>query len=120
MNKSLKLKCIVTGKGSFFSGEYLSKKINDYDNIESLKKYYICREVKALLNKGYKIADIRNTLNVSDDIEELDQDTINTIETKFKKVNLKIPTINENLTGFTYNKSDKDVESFINEYIIKT
>ena len=32
----------------------------------------------------------------------------------------KIPTINENLTGFTYNKSDKDVESFINEYIIKT
>ena len=39
---------------------------------------------------------------------------------KYKGNSLKIPTLNENLSSFTYNKSDPEVESFIKEYIIKS
>tara|TARA_R110000772_G_scaffold72195_1_gene157620 strand:- start:141 stop:512 length:372 start_codon:yes stop_codon:yes gene_type:complete len=118
MRKSLKIKCIVTCKESFFSGEYLTKKIKEYGSIESLEKYYVSREVKTLLNKGYKIDEIINILNVSSDIVIPHPDVISTIESKFKKTGLKLPTVNENLTGFTYNKSDPDVEVFINSHII--
>jgi hypothetical protein len=41
------------------------------------------------------------------------------LEERFKNGSLKIPTINENLSSFTYNKSDPEVESFINNNIIK-
>jgi len=118
MRKSLKIKCVITNKESFFSGEYLTKKIKEYESIESLESYYVCREVKTLLNKGYKISEIRNILNVDSNIEIPNSDIIDTIESKYRKTKLKLPTINENLTGFTYNKSDVDVENFINSHII--
>lgn len=118
MRKSLKIKCVITNKESFFSGEYLTKKIKEYESIESLESYYVCREVKTLLNKGYKISEIRNILNVDSNIEIPNPDIIDIIESKYRKTKLKLPTINENLTGFTYNKSDVDVENFINSHII--
>ena len=118
MRKSIKIKCVITDKESFFSGEYLTKKIKEYESVESLESYYVCREVKTLLNKGYKIGEIRNILNVNGDIKLPSSDVIDVIESKYKKTKLKLPTINENLTGFTYNKSDVDVENFINSHII--
>ncbi len=118
MRKSLKIKCVITDKESFFSGEYLTKKIKEYESVESLESYYVCREVKTLLNKGYKISEIRNILNVDSSIQLPSTDVIGIIESKYKKTKLKLPTINENLTGFTYNKSDIDVENFINSHII--
>tara|TARA_R110002153_G_scaffold23408_2_gene75961 strand:- start:1548 stop:1919 length:372 start_codon:yes stop_codon:yes gene_type:complete len=118
MRKSIKIKCVITDKESFFSGEYLTKKIKEYGCVESLESYYVCREVKTLLNKGYKISEIRNILNVNSDIQLPSSDVIDIIESKYKKTKLKLPAINENLTGFTYNKSDVDVENFINSHII--
>lgn len=118
MVKSIKLKCVITGKESFFSGEYLNKKIKEYGCIESLEKYYVSREVKTLLSKGYKITEISNILNVDSGNIEIDIETVDYIESKYKKTKLKIPTVSENLTGFTYNKSDPDVEIFINNHII--
>ena len=118
MRKSLKIKCIITGKESFFSGEYLAKKIKEYSSIESLEKYYVSREVKTLLTKGYKIDEIINILNVSSGNDEIQPDIIAFIESKYTKTKLKVPIISENLSGFTYNKSDPDVEVFINNHII--
>tara|TARA_R100000278_G_scaffold77166_2_gene60033 strand:+ start:248 stop:604 length:357 start_codon:yes stop_codon:yes gene_type:complete len=118
MRKSLKLKCVVTHKDSLFSGDYLKKKIEEYGDIETLEKLYVSRDVKTLLRRGYGITEITNILNVSSDINLPDKSIIEEIENKFKVSGLKIPTINDNLSGFTYNKSDKDVESFINRYII--
>ena len=105
MRKSIKIKCVITDKESFFSGEYLTKKIKEYGCVESLESYYVCREVKTLLNKGYKISEIRNILNVNSDIQLPSSDVIDIIESKYKKTKLKLPAINQNLTGFTYNKS---------------
>ena len=119
MVKSLKVKCIVTNKESLFSGDYLRKKIEEYKDIETLEKLYISRDVKTLFKRGYGVMEIRNILNISDDINIPDETIINLLEEKYKNGSLKVPTINENLSSFTYNKSDPEVESFINKYIIK-
>lgn len=120
MVKSLKVKCIVTGKESLFSGDYLKKKIEEYNDVENLQKLYISRDVKTLFKRGYGVPEIKNILNVSDDIEYPEESIIAELEEKFRINSLKIPTINENLSSFTYNKSDPEVEYFINKYIIKT
>ena len=119
MIKSLKVKCIVTGKESLFSGDYLKKKIEEYKSVENLEKLYISRDVKTLFKRGYGVPEIRNILNISEDIEIPEESIITLLEEKYKSNSLKVPTINENLSSFTYNKSDPEVESFINKYIIK-
>lgn len=119
MIKSLKVKCIITGKESFFSGDYLKKKINEYGDVESLQKLYISRDVKTLFKRGYSVHEILNILNVSDDCIIPDENIIKQLEEKYRSKGLKMPTINDNLSTFTYNKSDPEVESFINNYIIK-
>lgn len=120
MIKSLKIKCNVTNKESFFSGDYLKKKIKEYGDVETLEKLYISRDVKTLLKRGYGILEIRNILNVGSDINIPTDDVVKLIEEKFRTNSLKIPSFNDNLSTFTYNKSDPEVESFINDYIIKT
>ena len=120
MIKSLKIKCNVTNKESFFSGDYLKKKVKEYGDVETLEKLYISRDVKTLLKRGYGILEIRNILNVGSDINITTDDVVKLIEEKFRTNSLKIPSFNDNLSTFTYNKSDPEVESFINDYIIKT
>jgi hypothetical protein len=119
MVKSLKVKCIVTNKESLFSGDYLRKKIEEYKDVETLQKLYISRDVKTLFKRGYGVMEIRNILNISEDIAFPEESIITLLEEKHRTNSLKIPTINENLSSFTYNKSDPEVESFINKYIIK-
>tara|TARA_R110002012_G_scaffold314358_2_gene526998 strand:- start:358 stop:732 length:375 start_codon:yes stop_codon:yes gene_type:complete len=118
MIKSLKLKCIVSGKESLFSGDYLKKKIDEFGDLDNLQKLYISRDVKTLFKRGYGVDEIKNILNISSDIETPSADIIKLLEDKFKGGSLKMPTINEHLSSFTYNKSDPEVESFINNHII--
>ena len=120
MASTQKISCVITGKPTVYSGDFLKKKINEYGNQEDLIKYYICREVKSFLKKGYKCLDIRKVLNVDDSVTMPDNDIIEFIEDKFgKKTILKDhPSLSKALTGFTYNKTDTDVENFIKEYII--
>lgn len=118
MVKSLKLKCNITGKSSLFSGDYLKKKINEFGDLDNLQKLYISRDVKTLFKRGYGVDEIKNILNLSNDIPTPSEEIIKLLEEKFKSNSLKMPTFNENLSSFTYNKSDPEVESFINNYII--
>ena len=53
MVKSKKVICVVTGKSTAYAGEYLQKKIEEYGGEAALDKFYICKEVRALLKKGY-------------------------------------------------------------------
>lgn len=120
MPSTKKITCAVTGKQTVYSGDFLQKKIDEYGSEEKLNKYYICREVKSFLKKGYNIPDIRKILNIEDNIPFPDDETLNVIEDMFKKTSIlkEHPTFNEALTNFTYNKSDPDVEKFIKDYII--
>ena len=121
MSKTKKITCIVTGKQTMYSGDFLQKKIDEYGSEEKLNKMYICREVKSFLKKRYKIIDIRKILNVDENTPLPSDDILTAIENEFLKVSIlkDHPTFNEALTSFTYNKSDKDVEKFINQYIIE-
>jgi hypothetical protein len=121
MPSTQKINCVITGKPTVYSGDFLQKKIHEYGSEDNLIKYYICREVKAFLKKGYKCADIRKVLNVCESVLYPSDDVVLYIQEKFgKKSILKDhPSFNNALTGFTYNKTDSDVEQFIKEYIIK-
>lgn len=123
MNKSKKLICIITGKSIVFSGDYLDSKIAEYENEANLEKMYVCKEVKAFLKKGYKITDIRKILNVPEDEDMPPKEVINKLESEYQKTAIKVneTAITQNvLTNFTHNKSDADVENFMNTFIIKT
>ena len=64
---SRKIVCAVSGKAYTFAKDYFDKKISEYGDEDSLKKYFITRKVKGYLNKGYSIQEIRNILNVTDE-----------------------------------------------------
>lgn len=119
---SKKLTCVVTGKSTVYAGAFLQKKIQECGSNEDIEKYYICREVKAYLKKGYKIVEIVKILNVPGDFDLPPLDVINKIESKFKGEYLTQTdsTALSSITSLTYDKSDPDVEMFINTHIIKT
>jgi hypothetical protein len=60
-------------------------------------------------------------MNIDEDSIPLpNEDILEKIQEMFGKNSIlkNNPTFNDALTGFTYNKSDPDVEKFIKEYII--
>jgi len=122
MPSTKKITCVITGKPTVYSGDFLQKKITEYGSEENLNKFYICREVKTFLKKGYTPIDIRKIMNIEESFPLPEEEIINYITEQYSKPTLikDRPVFNEALTGFTYNKSDPDVEFFINEYIIKS
>lgn len=118
-----KIACVVTGKTTVYAGEFLQKKIQDYNTLENLEKFYICKEVKALLKKGYKINDIRKILDTPDYIPSPSDDVIKEIEKDYQKSQIKVNDTGSQslstITSLTYDKSDPEVEDFINTVIIK-
>jgi hypothetical protein len=120
---SKKIACVVTGKTTVYAGEFLQKKIQEYATIENLEKFYICKEVKALLKKGYKISDVRKILDTPDYVPFPADDVIKEIEKDYQKSQIKVnDTTSQSLstiTSLTYDKSDPEVEEFINNVIIK-
>lgn len=120
---SKKISCVVTGKSTVYAGDFLQKKIQEYENIDNLEKYYICKEVKALLKKGYRIPDIRKILDTPDYIPMPDDDIVKEIEKDYQKSQVKmVDTTSQTLstiTNLTYDKSDPEVDEFINNVINK-
>lgn len=121
MSKTKTLKCVVTGNETVYAGEFLNKKIQEYGSEEKLEKYYISKEVKAFLKKRYKIKDIRKVLAVSDKIPVPADDIIQFLETQFKDTPLsQSADTSFNISEFTNNKSDEDVDLFMRKYIIQS
>lgn len=122
MFKSKKITCVVTGKSTVYAGDFLKKKIEEYGDEDTLDKLYVCKEVKALLKKGYKIADIRKILNVPADTDPVPKEICALIEKDYQKNFLKLnDTSNESLSTIstlTCDSSDPDVEKFIQTYIL--
>ena len=120
MGKSKKITCVVSGKPTVFTNDYLESKIAEYGSEKILEEQYISREVKSFLKKGYKIVDIRKVLNVDDTTPLPPLNVINILETKFATA--KTSTLAESLSAiasFTFDRSDPEVEKFINSHIIK-
>tara|TARA_R110000803_G_scaffold77325_1_gene142176 strand:- start:539 stop:907 length:369 start_codon:yes stop_codon:yes gene_type:complete len=120
MANTKQITCIISGKQTVYSGPFLEKTIAEYGSEEALDRLYVSREAKSLLKKGYRVIDIRKILNVDDTLTLPPEDVVKIVEDKFIKNNKlkERPSFNESITSFTYNKSDPDVEQFINDYII--
>ena len=96
MPSTKKIKCIITGKQTVYSGDFLQKKIQEYGSEEKLNMLYICREVKSFFKKGYGVYDIRKILNVDDNLPLPDETTLKEIEDTFRKESIlisQIPTL---------------------------
>ena len=111
MNRSLS--CPITGKKYMFAQEYFGKKVEEYGDVETLKKYFITKKAKSLIIRGYNAQEIRNILHVDDnELLPPDDPLIESImsyhkmgnESKTKRTSMAIHD----------NKSDPDVAVFIN------
>ena len=117
MKKTTKIKCVITGKETIFTEQYIKKKIDQYGTEENFRKLYVSRDVKSQLKRGSKIDDIVKLLGINCNLSD---NSKSEIEEYYKdSIYRDMSSLNETLTAFTFDKSDPDVENFINKYIIK-
>ena len=110
-----KIVCKVTGKSYTFGQDYFDKKVKEYIDKDSLRKYFITKKAKNYLNKGYSIQEIRNILNVNeDDVPGADShEIVELIE--FHKIQASHTAKKiSNTLNFATHKSDVEVSEFIN------
>lgn len=110
------LQCKVTGNKYTFGKEYFSKKVEEFDGEENLKRFFITKKAKTYLNKGYSVQEIRNILHVDDNsLPDPDSQDIKDL-IDFHKIrnsgNRKKITSTYN---FATHKSDPSVAEFINK-----
>ena len=108
--------CVISGKSYTFAKDYFQKKVEEYDDEDNLKKYFITRKVKTLLNKGYSVNDIRNILDVraDDNLPDSDSEEVKSM-IEFHRVRNKGKSKRvSNTLNFATLKSDADVAAFIN------
>lgn len=113
---SRKIVCVISGKSYTFAKDYFQKKVEEYGDEDSLKKYFVTRKVMTLLNKGYSVNDVRNILGVKDDEELADSDSEEVKSMiEFHRVRNKGKSKRvSNTLNFATLKSDADVAAFIN------
>lgn len=115
--KTNKLKCIITGRELFATKDYYKRKIEKAGSEETLHKTYMCREAKNLIKQGTSVDRVREILNVTEELPEVDTDIINeviksTVKTHTRRINNIIST---RLT--VNNKTDPEVKEYINNLI---
>ena len=112
---SRKIICLVSGKSYTFSKDYYDKKVIEYGDEDSLKKYFITRKVKTYLNKGYSINDIRNIIGSTDEsLPDQDSEDIRAMIEYHSIRNTGKSKRVSNTLNFATLKSDPDVSVFIN------
>lgn len=123
MVKSKTVTCVVTGKSTAYAGDFLKKKIEEYGDEKTLEKLYICKEVKALLKKGYKVKEVRKILGVPGDADETPKDIVKLLEKEYQKTAITVNDTESSslstISTLTYDKSDPEVEEFIKKHILK-
>lgn len=110
-----KVRCIVTGSSYTFGKDYYEKKVKEYQDKETLKKYFITRKAKNYLYKGYSIQEIRNILNVTE--EDLPGEDSQDIKDLIDYHKIQSSAHNKKISktlNFATHKSDIEVSEFIN------
>jgi hypothetical protein len=108
--------CIISGNKYTFTADYFDKKVKEYGDIDSLRKYFATKKVKSFIQRGYSAQEIRNILSISSenniDIDSLEIKEI--INYHLSAINKNATTNRKSTTNFSMYKSDQDVISFIN------
>lgn len=109
------VQCLVTGKSYTLSSDYYAKKIEEYKDEDTLKKFYITKKVKSYLERGYGIQEIRNILGVhSDDLPSADAECMQELITYHNLLTSSETRKTSSLGNFVNHKTDSDVAVFIN------
>ena len=109
------IQCIVTGSKYTFSKEYYAKKVEEFENVENLKRFFITKKAKTYLNKGYSIQEIRNILNIEDNsLPNPDSQDIKDLIDFHKIRNSSNRKKITSTLNFATHKSDDSVAEFIN------
>ena len=110
-----KVQCLITGSSYTFGKDYYQKKVVEYKDEESLRKFFVTRKARTYLSRGYSVKEIRNILNVDDlDLPSEDSQDIKDI---IDHHNLNFNTNNKRAfknINFSTHKSDIEVSEFIN------
>ena len=107
--------CLISGKSYTFAKEYYSKKIEEYKDEETLKKFFVTRKVKSYLARGYSVQEIRNILNVTEEgLPSPDAQCIKELVTYHNLLASAEARKSPGQTNFANHKTDSDVVDFIN------
>lgn len=107
------LVCKITGKKYIFALEYYEKRVEEYGDINNLRKYFVTKKAKSLIERGYSAQEIRNLLAVT--AKELLPDDSQEIKDVISYHRLKVDANSKRTSSnFATHKSDTDVSAFIN------
>lgn len=104
--------CHISGNKYTFAKEYFAKKVEEFGSIDALKKYFVIKKVKNLIERGYSVQEIRNILNVVD--EDLPGPDSQDIKDILNYYNVRKDVTKKVSQNFATHKSDPDVSVFIN------
>lgn len=107
--------CLVSGNKYTFSKDYFDKKVEEYGSVDSLKKYFVIKKVKTLIERGYNIQEIRNILSVDDD--SLPGPNSQDIKDIFNHYSVRRDVTKKGALNFATHKSDPGVSVLINNII---
>lgn len=107
------VECLISGKKFIFNPEYYAKRVEEYGDEESLKKFFVTKKVKSLINRGYTVQEIRNILDITDsNILDAEDQSVKEVMVYH---NLKASATSKRTScNFATHKSDEDVSIFIN------
>ena len=107
------LVCLISGNKYVFAADYFNRKVEEYGDIDTLKKYFVTKKVKSLIGRGYDAQEIRNILNVSG--EDLPSSSSQEIKDIIAYHNVRQDGSQKRTSmNFATHKSDPDVSVFIN------
>lgn len=108
------LQCIITGSKYTFSKEYFTKKVDEFESEDNLKRFFITKKAKTYLNKGYSVQEIRNILHVDqDNLPDPDSQDIKDLIDFHKIRNTGNRKKITSTFNFATHKSDPSVAEFI-------
>jgi glycyl-tRNA synthetase beta subunit len=109
------IQCLVSGKSYTLTKDNYTKKIEEYKDEETLKKFFVTKKVKSYLERGYNIQEIRNILGVqSSDLPSADAECMQELATYHNLLASAESRKTSSRGNFINHKTDSDVAVFIN------
>lgn len=105
--------CLISGNKYVFAADYFNKKVEEYGDVDTLRKYFVTKKVKSLIARGYDVQEIRNILNIDD--RELPTSSSQEVKDIINYHNVRQDgTQKRTSMNFATHKSDPEVSVFIN------
>jgi len=110
-----KVTCLITGQSVLMGKDYFTKKSEEYGCEDNLRKFYISKKAKSLIQRGYSVNEIRKILNITDELLDQDSEEVRGVVQYHSSEKQTISSKRlESAQNFMMQTSDEDVAIFIN------